>query len=146
MFLAAGASWRLFEHGQKEASTVIKAHQVLAQILDLAVRGRMIASNPARDSDIALPSTVKREPVFLTVDQLWQLARAAGDYGDAVLLLGYTGLRWSEMAGLRVKRWDSQRRRLRIIDTAGSMGRAPSPAKLGPCLWRRSSPTSLMSE
>lgn len=98
-------------------SQISKAHGTLAQILDMAVRDRMIPHNVARDG-VNLPKPRATEPIFLNVDQLWQLARAAGRGHDVVLTLGYTGLRWGEMAGLKSKRWDSARRRLRVVESA----------------------------
>ena len=38
----------------------------------------------------------------LNRDEVERLAEAAGEYGDVVHLLAYTGLRFSEMAALRV--------------------------------------------
>ncbi len=45
----------------------------------------------------------RREGQFLTVSQLYELHRACkGRYADLVLVLGFGGLRWGELAGLQV--------------------------------------------
>ena len=42
------------------------------------------------------------------------LAKECGEQGDVVLFLAYTGLRWGEMAGLRINRIDFVRRRIDV--------------------------------
>jgi integrase len=51
---------------------------------------------------------------YLTADQLEALADAAGPGRVAVLTLGYCGLRWSELAALRVRHFDLLRRRVLV--------------------------------
>jgi integrase len=55
--------------------------------------------------------------VFLSHAQVADLARAAGPHGLIVLVLAYTGLRWGELAALRVKRVDLERRRLVVAES-----------------------------
>ena len=98
-------------------STVRKAHHALSMVLDVAVRRRMILSNPA--NDVNLPRLKEGEPVFLTVDQVWSLARAAGIGSDVVLFMAYSGVRWGEMAGCKVKRWT--RPRLHIAESVAEL-------------------------
>lgn len=49
-------------------------------------------------------------------DQVAALVNKIGPEGDVVLFLAYTGLRWGEMAGLRVKRLDMLRRRVDVAE------------------------------
>lgn len=106
--------------------TVIRAYNVLAGILDDAVRDRRLVSNPARG--VKLPRKVKREHPYLTDEQVIDLARAAaaGRGGDdkptAVLVLAYCGLRWGELAGLHVADVDMLRRRLHVRRNAVNVG------------------------
>ncbi len=51
---------------------------------------------------------------YLTAEQLEALADAAGPGQAAVLVLGYCGLRWSELAALRVRHFDLLRRRVLV--------------------------------
>lgn len=74
------------------ASVVSRAHHVLASILADAVRDHLLAANPA--TDIKLPRKNRRRPVYLTHQQVAELAAAAGRYEPLLLLLAYTGLRW----------------------------------------------------
>jgi integrase len=97
--------------GQSGAS-VRKAHGVLSSILDLAVRERRLASNPS--NLVNLPALNERRRRYLTAEQVDQLAESAGIGRLPVLVLAYCGLRWSELAGLRVRDVDLMRRRLNI--------------------------------
>ena len=127
------------------ASSVRHAHAVLHQILGLAVRSKRLRSNPA--SDVPLPAMTPTDKVFLDPAEIDRLGRAAdyltatvrsrisagkaseipadwsaldapmSDNGLALRVLGLCGLRFGELAGLRVSRVDLDRRRL-VIDTA----------------------------
>src|ERR1700736_2347646 len=105
-------AWASELAGQRGPVVVKTAHSVLARILDDAVRDRLLAANPARG--VKLPPVVKRQNVYLTAAQLHALAREAGRYGSLGLLLGTAGLRWSEVAALRVSDVDFLRRRIEL--------------------------------
>lgn len=96
--------------------SVLKAHMVLCRILDLGVRERRIATNPARG--VELPRAKKATKQFLTADRLHDLADAAEEattgLGLIVTTLGYTGLRFGELAALRASDFDPLRRRLHV--------------------------------
>src|SRR4051794_34408683 len=79
-------------------ATVRQAHRVLALVLTLAVRDGRIPRNPA--SGVPLPRARRADPRFLTRTEVERLADAAGEDGDVVRLLAYTGLRVGEMAAL----------------------------------------------
>jgi integrase len=73
--------------------------------MELAVRDKRIPSNPA--TGVRLPRVAKPEKRFLTVEELHRLADAAAQYpipevGEQhralVLVLGFCGLRWGEVA------------------------------------------------
>jgi integrase len=96
-------------------SSVRQAYGVLALVLSLAVRDRRIRSNPAEG--VTLPRRAKPDKRFLTADEVASLADAAGPHRLAVLMLSYTGLRFGELAALRVKRVDLMRRRLEIAES-----------------------------
>ena len=101
---------------RRGAKTVRSAHGVLFGILEDAVRDRRIASNPARG--VKLPPIIKKPNTYLTAQQLIDLARESGRYGSLVLLLGTSGLRWGEVAALRVGDIDFQRRTVLIHQNA----------------------------
>ncbi|GAQ35115.1 prophage integrase [Mycobacterium pseudoshottsii JCM 15466] len=50
----------------------------------------------------------------MTAQEVRMLATACDDQGDVVTILAYTGLRWSELVGLRVKDIDLTARRLYV--------------------------------
>ena len=90
----------------------------------LAVRDGRITRNPA--TGVRLPKVAKGDKRFLTPEQLHELAEAAAQYpasefGDQnralVLVLGFCGLRWGELAALRVKRVDLLRRRITVAES-----------------------------
>ncbi|MCV7010362.1 tyrosine-type recombinase/integrase [Mycobacterium gordonae] len=110
------------ELATKRGAVIVQtAHSVLARILDDAVRDRMITANAARG--VKLPPKPKRRNVYLTADQLRQLADESGRYRSLVLLLGTAGLRWGEAAALRVADVDFLRRRIELHRNAVTIGR-----------------------
>ncbi|BBZ39302.1 tyrosine-type recombinase/integrase [Mycobacterium conspicuum] len=103
------------------AVSVRAAFDVLAKIVDEAVRDRRLMTNPARG--VKLPRKVKREHRYLTDTQVWDLAGQAGpDKGVIVLVLAYCGLRWGELAGLHVADIDTLRRRIHVRRNAVNVG------------------------
>lgn len=90
-------------------------------ILDVALRDRRIASNPARG--VKLPRKVSKSRAYLTHQQVADLARESS-HPELVVLLAYTGLRWGEATGLRVKHVDLRRRRVSVEENAVEVGSA----------------------
>ena len=97
-------------------ATVRTNYGVLRAILANAVQRRIIGWSPCRG--IELPKPRRAEPRFLTMDQLHHLGEAVPvDYRAAVYVAAIVGLRWSELAGLRVGRLDFLRRTLTVAET-----------------------------
>jgi integrase len=94
------------------AARVIQAYQVVDQVLSYAVRSRYIAVNPAES--VQLPRKTTPEKSALTHEQVRELADAAGDLRTAVYVLAYGGLRYGELAALRVADVDVTRRRIKV--------------------------------
>lgn len=97
---------------EQSPSVARKSHRVLSLLLALAVRDGRLAKNPA--DGILLPREVPRERRFLTHSEVQRLAEAAGDHAVAILFLAYTGVRFGELAALRVSRIDLAKRRAEI--------------------------------
>lgn len=108
-------SWVTELSGRRGATTVIRAYGILAAILDVAVRDRRLGENPARG--IKLPKKTPKRRVYLSHRQVELLASEAR-YPDLVLFLSYTGLRWGEATGLRVRDLDPMRRRVYVQENA----------------------------
>ena len=74
---------------------------VLRRVFDYAVQDGAIPRNPA--TGIRLPKVQGNEPQPLTHTELWQLAEQFDSRRDRVLIVvaGYCGLRWGELAALR---------------------------------------------
>jgi integrase len=105
-------------------ASVRYVHRVLSLIMELAVRDGRIPSNPT--TGVRLPKVAKSEKRFLTAEELHRLADAAAQYPipevgqqyrALILLLGFCGPRWGEVAALRVKRVDLLRRRLTVAES-----------------------------
>ena len=129
----------------------------------MAVKDGRLASNVAKR--VNLPRFDRHEHRYLTHDQVEDLATATGYPSDAsrfssldtranetyrlvVLFLAYTGVRFGEMAALRVARLDLRRNRAVIVESVtpvqarGWCGAPPRPTSDARCRSRASSPTS----
>ena len=113
-------------------ATVRKNFGVLSLILASAVKDGRLARNPA--AGVNLPRVVTTEKRYLTHGQVAELAEACArptqlsrhrrldERGNSasrliVLFLAYTGVRWGELAALRVGRVDFRRRRASIVES-----------------------------
>nr|WP_236742939.1 site-specific integrase [Mycobacteroides abscessus] len=96
-------------------STARQSLGVLRRVFEYALRDGAIQRNPAMG--IRLPRVQPNEPNPLTHEQLWALA----DHFDAardrllVLVAGYCGLRWGELAALQWDDVDLDTSRLRVV-------------------------------
>jgi integrase len=100
---------------KKSAQTVRRAVFVLSGILEIAVDDRAISKNPAQGVD--LPAKQRKEPKYLTHAQVAALVREAA-YPELVNFLSYTGLRWGEVAALRIRNVDFEKSRALVSDNA----------------------------
>jgi integrase len=101
-------------------SFVRQAHRVFSMVLALAVRDGRMPRNPA--DKVPLPRAAKPEKRFLTHGEVADLAAASGAYALAVRVLAYTGVRFGELAALRVGRVDLTRRRIEVAESATEVG------------------------
>jgi integrase len=100
--------------GQSPGS-VHKIHRVLSMVLGHAVRDGRLPRNPA--AGVNLPRAAAAEKRYLRAEQVVSLADAAGPGRLVVLVLAYTGVRWGELAALRVSRIDLMRRRIHVAES-----------------------------
>jgi integrase len=118
----------------RSPATVRKVHRVLSLILTMAVKDGRLARNVA--TGVNLPRVVKAERQYLTHDEVDNLAQACATFGQEtirkhrrlterrrdenrliVLFLAYAGVRFGELAALRVGRLDFLRRRAIIAES-----------------------------
>ncbi|MCU1590072.1 MAG: integrase family protein [Frankiales bacterium] len=98
-------------------ATVSKVYRLLATALADAVEEGLLRQSPCRNID--LPAASIDERVFLTTEQVGVVvAELPRRYRALVLLAYFSGLRWSELAGLRVKRLDMLGRKLEVAEVA----------------------------
>lgn len=96
-------------------STVRQAHRVFSLVLELAVMDGRLARNPAKG--VRPPRVVAKDKRFLSHEEVARLAEECGTRGVVVRVLAYTGLRWGELAALRVGRVELDRRRLLVAES-----------------------------
>lgn len=110
------------------ATRIIKAYRVLSMTMKHAVFSKRIAVSPCHDHELPRPDD-EDEHVYLTYDQLEQLALAAGEYRLLILTLGYCGIRWAEASAVKVGRLQVPQRRMRIVqnytDVSGVLALGP---------------------
>jgi integrase len=93
---------------------------VLSLILDAAVQDGRLGRNPARGA--RLPRPVRNEAMYLSAGQVSALAEAARPHELTILTLAFTGLRFGELAALKVRRFDATRKRLSIMESVTWVG------------------------
>ena len=93
---------------------------VLSGVLEDAMTDRRIPVNPLRDK-LKIPARIERPHKYLTHEQVRALA-SESKHPQIVLTLAYTGIRWGELAGLRVMHLDLLRRRISLVDNAVTVG------------------------
>jgi integrase len=125
-------SWIATLSHSQSPSSVRKIYRVLSLMLDMAVRDGRLARNVA--AKVNLPRPTKPEHRYLTHAQVDALAAETGHPSNpskhaamdsrsnensrlVVLFLAYTGVRFGEMAALRVRRLDLARSRAAIAES-----------------------------
>ncbi|MEV6255574.1 site-specific integrase [Nocardia sp. NPDC051911] len=103
---------------KRAPSTVADIHAVFSMILDEAVEEKRVPANVA--AGLPLPRRQLVEHNYLTHDQVAALA-AEAKHPEIVMLLAYSGLRWGEMAALRPRDVDLDRRRIRVGRSASKV-------------------------
>jgi integrase len=92
-------------------ATVLAVYRLLRRVLNAAVEDGRLGRNPA--ARVKLPAEERREPRFLSPEQIRKLAaEVLPQYRALVLLLAYGGLRIGEAAALRVRDVDFLRARV----------------------------------
>lgn len=107
-------SWAADISRKQSAATARHSLGVLRRVFDYAVRDGAIHRNPA--AGIRLPKVQGNDPRPLTHEELWRLVDHLKAPRDRLLVLvaGYCGLRWGELAALRWLDVDLRRNSLRV--------------------------------
>jgi integrase len=92
--------------------TIENSFAVLRMTMAQAVEDGRVPRNPC--DGVRLPRRKHADRGYLSHDQVLALANACDRDGLVVRFLAYTGLRWGEMAALRVQDFDMLRRRVRV--------------------------------
>jgi integrase len=102
------------------ASTIENAFGVLRQVLGAAVEDRRLPRNPCEG--VRLPKRKHADRGYLSHAQVAALALAVDRNSEVIRFLAYTGLRWGEMAALRVQDFDMLRRRVNVSRSVTECG------------------------
>jgi integrase len=96
-----------------------KAHTLPHSIFEQSVRLQIRYDNPAAHQQGSLPKVTEKGIVTIPEDRVTALLAALDETDRLIvqLLLDETGMRWSELAGLRVSRVDLARQLIRIHET-----------------------------
>ena len=106
--------------------TVARTVRWVRLTLNQAVRDRRIVSSPAEG--VRLPRARPTEMRLLDGAEVAELAAALPErYGSLAIVAAYTGLRWGEMAGLRVGDLDMLRTAHGSLDAHRAIWRDPAP-------------------
>lgn len=119
--------WVAETAAEMSASTTRQAYHLLSSILAEAVRSNRLAANPA--AGVELPRQPRTSRRYLSHGQVDALAAACAPHGLVVLTLAYTGVRWGELAAIRVGRLALGARRIHIEE---SMTEVNGEAVFGP--------------
>jgi integrase len=97
------------------ASSVHRHYRTLRRMLTVAVEKEKILNNPC--DRVEPPSVPKREMAFLTWEEAVDLAEAHRERFRALIYLAVdTGMRWSELIGLRRSKLDVHRCKVRVTE------------------------------
>jgi integrase len=115
-------------------ATIAKTYQIVSRCFRVAVSDRVIPRTPCRE--IKLPTNDRNEKRFLSSTEVEQLAAAIKDRYRLVVLTGaYSGLRFGELAALRLDDLDLLRRTLRVDEQLSRLG--SSRMTPGPLKWKK---------
>ena len=96
-------------------ATVRKVGQILAKVMSSAVDAGLIGRSPC--TGVRLPAEGSRQMRFLDPDEIEELADAMPEhYRPLVFTAAYAGLRWGELAGLKVERIDLLRQTITVTE------------------------------
>jgi integrase len=100
--------------------TMVHAYGLLRQVLGAAVDDHRIPRNPC--DGVKLPKRQHSDRGYLSHTQVAALAAAVDSHPEVIRFLAYTGLRWGEMAALRVQDFDMLRRRVNVSRSVTESG------------------------
>lgn len=121
--------------GRLSGSAIRRHVFVLSVVMAAAIEESRISRNPC--AGVTLPADHAREMRFLNAEELVGLADAIRPehYRPLVLTAGLVGLRWGELAGLRLERVDLLRRRIaveeQLVEVGGRASFGPPKTEAG---------------
>lgn len=99
---------------QRKPSSVSRDYRTLAAICRFAVDQDLIARSPCRG--IKVPTGAHRSVHVVDAEELARLAKAMGVFGPMAYIAAVLGLRWGEVAGLKVGALNLENRTLSVSE------------------------------
>jgi integrase len=126
-------------------SSVNRAYRTLRRMLRVAVDRDLILKSPM--AAVERPRVPRQEMRFLTADELERLAASIdGRYRSLVLVAGWGGLRWGELAGLRLGDVDRDAAQVLVAGQLSTDGKRWKPETKTSGPRRVDLPASVMAE
>lgn len=101
--------------------TIRRAYNLFVSIMAAAVDEGLLNETPCRRID--LPRVMDKQPEWFTREQVDAIREHLPErHSAAVELMVWTGLRWGEMAGLRIKDVQWLRQRIQVVGAADQNG------------------------
>ncbi len=114
-------SWvALLQSNGLQPATIRRAATVLRLLLKSAVERNALRVNPM--ASVKLPRVAHADRAYLTHSQVLALADSAPYSGTVIKFLAYTGLRFGEMAALRVRDFEMLRRKVNVSRAVTTVG------------------------
>ncbi len=114
-----------------QPSTVRTNYAVLAAVFSAAVQAELIPHSPCRGiRGIKMPKDTRKHRKGLTAEDVIRLATQVPKDYQAMIYVGTLGLRFSEVAGLRVRNIDFLARQLTVSETVAEVNGRLQPANV----------------
>ena len=97
------------------ASTTTQVFLNLRSVLDFAIEDGILSKSPC--NKIRLPRITKTKKPYLSNEQVLELAAKCEGHSDIILTLAYTGMRWGELAALKVGAVDFDKHRIFVTES-----------------------------
>lgn len=102
-------------------ATLAQARRILHACLNAAVADGLIATNPVTAAKLPKGGRPGERVAFTRGQYAALLAAVDARYRVAVVLMAWCGLRWGELAGLRLRNVDRDRRLLHVVETVSEV-------------------------
>ncbi len=116
--------------GKVQLGTRRNIMRVLSPIFDRAVRHDMIPANPVKTIRRERRKGTRKEMLFLSAEQVRVLAEEIGpELGTLIDFAAYSGMRFGEIAALKVRNVDLLHRQVKVIESVSDVNGEQVPVR-----------------